>query len=326
VTGLDEDADEIRIETDALCAAVRKRGYVSGVAGGSFLDKRTGFHDPGFGLDIVDWLMEPGSDEVYRTQLPAEMVYDWGNPVHGHRPKRCVEGPQICTQAKQVAPQIIQGADFVAVQTRWTYHLAAPNKRAGSVWEQTLVFPHDKRYFLSCDAITTVNASGSDLFLRLDMPGHIRHDGGDTFSEVYLSYGGVGRLPSSAFFEDFAPDVKFGYRREESRRVPKRFIRAYRLRDPQTGKSGPWLAGMTLLPCVVTEAWCHQRGYVCFIEEIGPPPGRPPLRAGDTFRAAFLVGYFDSLAEMNRVYDQHAGYTGLVVVERGWRLTRDEEG
>jgi hypothetical protein len=27
---------------------------------------------------------------------------------------------------------------------------------------------------------------------------------------------------------------------------------------------------------------------------------------------------------MNRVYDQHAGYTGLVVDERGWRLTRNE--
>jgi hypothetical protein len=270
----------------------------------------------------VDWLMEPGSDAAYRDRLPAEMVYDWGNPVHGSRPKRCVEGPQICTQAKQVMPQVIRGKDFVAVRTRWTYRLAAPGKRAGSTWEQTLVFPQNKRYFLSSDAVTLVNG-GANLFLRLDMPGHIRHTRGDTFSEVYLSY--AGRIPSSAFFEDFAPDAKFCYRREDSRRrVPKRFIRAYRLRDPQTGKSGPWLAGMTLLPAVVTEAWCHQRGYVCFIEEFGPPSGRPPLRPGDTFRAAFLVGYFDSLAEMNRVYDEHAGHTGLHVNERGWRLTEDE--
>src|SRR5438874_2784089 len=40
----------------------------------------------------------------------------------------------------------------------------------------------------------------------------------------------------------------------------------------KTGNDGPWLAGMTLDPGVVSEAWCHQRGYVCLIEEFG---GRP---------------------------------------------------
>src|SRR5687768_7605776 len=57
-----EGPEELRLVSAALEAAVRKRGYVSGVAGGSFLDKKTGFRDSGFGLDIVDWLMEPGSD------------------------------------------------------------------------------------------------------------------------------------------------------------------------------------------------------------------------------------------------------------------------
>jgi hypothetical protein len=67
-----ENRDEIRIETDVLEAAVRKRGYVSGVAAGSLLDKRTGARDAGFGLDIVDWLMEPGSDEASRrVRRPA---------------------------------------------------------------------------------------------------------------------------------------------------------------------------------------------------------------------------------------------------------------
>ena len=46
----------------AVEAVVRKKGYVSGVAGGSLLDRETGFRDLGYGLDIVDWLMEPGSE------------------------------------------------------------------------------------------------------------------------------------------------------------------------------------------------------------------------------------------------------------------------
>ncbi len=37
------------------------------------------------------------------------------------------------------------------------------------------------------DRIDTVNDS-PEMFLRNDTPGCIRHDKGDTFSEVYLSY------------------------------------------------------------------------------------------------------------------------------------------
>src|SRR5439155_2998110 len=137
--------------------------------------------------------------------------------------------------------------DFLAVKTRYRYHLAAPGKKSGSEWNQTMVFPAGKRYFISSDKITTVNASDA-MFLRLDMPGHIKHQQGDTFSEVYLSY--FGKIPAREFFTDFAPDQKFNYRRSASR-VPKRFIRAYHLRDPKTGRDGPWLAGMTLDPAVI---------------------------------------------------------------------------
>jgi hypothetical protein len=312
-----ENDDQIAIRTGALEAAVRKRGYVSGVAAGSFLDRKSGFRDAGFGLDIVDWLMEPGSDEAYRDQLMGDLKYEFNNPYHGKRPKRSIEGPQICTQAKVVSPQVVRGKDFVAVKTRYKYHLAAPGKKTGSEWDQTLVFPEGKRYFLSSDRITLAN-DGDNLFLRLDMPGHIKHTRGDTFSEVYLSY--KGRIPASEFFENFAPDEKFLYVRGETPQ-PKRFIRAYRLRDPKTGADGPWLAGMTLDPSIVTEAWCHQRSYVCMIEEFGKRPGTPPLRAGDRFSAAFLVGYFDSIEEMERTYDQYAGHTGLEADEKGWRLT-----
>src|SRR6266481_6251024 len=47
-----EDADQINVIGVALDFAIRKNGYVSGVSRGSFLDKQTGFRDPGFGLDI----------------------------------------------------------------------------------------------------------------------------------------------------------------------------------------------------------------------------------------------------------------------------------
>lgn len=117
--------------------------------------------------------------------------------------------------------------------------------------------------------------------------------------------------------QDFAPDERYLYVRDD-RALPQRFIRAYRLRDSKTGREGPWLAGMTLEPSVVSEAWCHQRGYVCLIEEFG---GRP-IRAGQSFSAAFIVGFFDTLEEMHTVYDAHAGKDGLKADAKGWRLTR----
>src|SRR3989442_7507887 len=201
-----ENEDQIRISTSALEAVIRKQGYVSGVAGGSFLDKGTGFRDAGFGLDIVDWVMESGRDAAYRDRLPGDLVYEFNNMVHGQRPKRSIEGPQICTRAGRVSPLVIRGQEFIAVKTRFRYTLAAPGRKAGSVWEQTLVFPAGRRYFLSSDRITTVNASDA-MFLRLDMPWHIKHKQGDTFSEVYLSY--LGQIPASEFSRDFAPDEKF---------------------------------------------------------------------------------------------------------------------
>jgi len=208
---------------------------------------------------------------------------------------------------------VIRGKDFVAVKTHYRYHLAAPGKKNGSDWNQTIVFPEGKRYFLSSDTITSVNSSPA-MFFRLDMPGHIKHKQGDTFSEVYLSY--FGKIPAREFLTDFAPDAKFNYRRAANP-VPKRFIRAYHLRDPKTGRAGPWLAGMTLDPEAVFEAWCHQRGYVCLIEEIG---GRA-IQPGQSFGAAFIVGFFDSILEMEQVYDQYAGRTGLEAGEQGWKLT-----
>ena len=309
-----ETDDEIQIATPQLEAAIRKKGYVTGVKAQSFVDKKTGAKDLGFGLDIADWIMEPGSDEAYRDQLPKEMVYAFGNEYHGKSPKRSIEGPQICTQAKELKPEIIRGKDFVAIRQTFQYRTAAPGKKTGSKWTQILVFPVGQRYFISMQRIDAVNSSDA-MFLRIDMPGHIKHKNGDSFEEVYLSY--KGRIPAKEFLTNFAPDERFNYRRDRDG-VPERMIRGYHIRNPETGKSGPWLAGMTLDPGIVSEAWCHQRGYVCLIEEFG----ERPVKAGESFSAAFIVGYFDSPEEMHAVYDRHKGSTGVTVTPDGWKLVK----
>ena len=311
---VDEDAAEIRIETPLLKATVRKQGYVSGIAAQSFIDKTTGARDAGYGLDIVDWIMESGSDEAYRSQLEKELVYEFGNAWHGKTPKRSIEGPQICTQARELHPKVTLGTDCIVVDQSFSYRTAVPGKKTGSTWSQKLVFPGNARYFISMDRIDAVNSSDA-MFLRVDMPGHIKHNKGDSFSQVYLSYHAGGPIPSTEFFTDFAPDEKFNFQRERDG-VPERFIRAYQLKDQTTGKPGPWLAGMTLDPSMPCEAWCHQRGYICMIEEFG---GRP-IRAGESFSAAFIVGYFDSIEEMNAVYDRYKGATMLHSDAQGWSL------
>ena len=60
------------------------------------------------------------------------------------------------------------------------------------------------------------------------------------------------------------------------------------------------------------EAWCHQRGYVCLIEELH----RRHVKAGETFGAAYCIGWFDDIPEMQRVYDQYKGKHTIVVDER----------
>ncbi len=310
---IEETAERITLRGAAIEASIRKKGYVSGVEAGSFLDRKTGARDLGFGLDIQDWIMEPGSDAGWRGQLPGDLPYDFNNAYHGKTAKRSIEGPQICTQAKELKPRLIEGRDFVAIDQAWNYRLAAPGKQAGSEWRQTLVFPAGKRYFISSDRILTRNP-GDALFFRQDMPGHLRHRAGDAFSEIYLSY--RGKIPAAEFLTDFPPDEKFNYRRDRDG-VPRRMIRAYHTRDPKTGADGPWLAGMTLNPADTSEAWCHQRtGYVCFIHEVG----ERPVKAGESFGAAYIVGWFDSIEEMENVYDQYRGHSALEVTAQGWKL------
>ena len=51
--------------------------------------------------------------------------------------------------------------------------------------------------------------------------------------------------------------------------------------------------------------------------------GQPiPVEPGGSFRAAHVVGYFDTIGEMHRVYDRYRGHTGLAADATGWRLLK----
>ncbi len=299
---IQEFDDHLQIDTDMLQAKVRKTGYVSGIAQGSFLDRKTGARDLGFGLHIMDFLMGPGykdGDDYLR-----EPKY------HGNLPKHYVESPQICTQAKKVFPKIVKGKDFLAVTMEHRFTRGHNGYAAGSLWKQTLLFQPGVRYFVGSEEITSAN-DVPNLLYRIDMPGHVKHKNGDTFSNVYLSYHGV--IPASKFSKDFAPDERFLYQRDP-KKIPERVIRAYQVKT--AAQPEPWLAGMTLDPAAVVEAWCHQRGYICFIEELH---GKP-VKKGETFGAAYVVGFFDDQAEMHRVYDRYKGKNRLILTANSWRL------
>ena len=290
--------ERVTVETDALRASVRLKGYVSGVEAGSLVDKKTGARDLGFGLHVMDFLLAPGwADDDYSREAK----------YHGKLAKHLVEGPQVCTQARELTPKVTRGPGFVAVEFEHRFTEAARGLRTGSTWHQTLVFVPKLRYFYSAEAITSVNAVAG-LSYRIDMPGHVRHDRGDGFEAVHLSYR-EGAIPPGEFAADFAPDAKFLYVRDDAR-PPERMVRAYKV------KGGPWLAGVTLDPAACSEAWCHQRGYVCMIQELH----RRDVKAGETFGAAYAVGWFDSVADMNRVADAHKGRTRIAVGPEGWRL------
>src|SRR3954451_15644152 len=134
-----ETDDYVEIDTDALRARVNKKGYVSGIAAGPFLDRKTGARDAGFGLHIMDFLMGPGWRDDSYSRDPK---------VHGNLPKHYVEGPQICTQAKRLDPEVVRGQGFVAVRLRYRFTQPAQGYKAGSLWEQTLVFQPGVRHVL----------------------------------------------------------------------------------------------------------------------------------------------------------------------------------
>ena len=73
---------------------------------------------------------------------------------------------------------------------------------------------------------------------------------------------------------------------------------------------------MTLDPAEVSEAWCHQRGYVCMIQELH----QKNVKAGESFGAAYVIGYFDRIEDMTKVYDRYRGKSRIVVKDGEFRL------
>src|SRR5437879_1024582 len=97
----------VQIDTGPLQARINKKGYVSGIAAGSLLDKKTGARDLGFGLHIMDFLLAPGwrDDGYSRDPLlhgrEKKKGAAPGEPGFFDLSKHYVEGPQICTKAKE---------------------------------------------------------------------------------------------------------------------------------------------------------------------------------------------------------------------------------
>jgi hypothetical protein len=44
------------------------------------------------------------------------------------------------------------------------------------------------------------------------------------------------------------------------------------------------------------------------------------VKAGETFGAAYVVGWFDDVAEMEKVYDRYKGKRALIVQDGKYRL------
>ena len=82
---IQETDDAIVIDTNALQAKISKKGYVSGIAAGSFLDKKTGARDAGFGLRIMDFLLGPGwRDDDYgrEPKFHGNLPKHYGHPTN----------------------------------------------------------------------------------------------------------------------------------------------------------------------------------------------------------------------------------------------------
>ncbi len=73
-------------------------------------------------------------------------------------------------------------------------------------------------------------------------------------------------------------------------------------------------------PTDTYEAWCAQwpSNFLIIVEKIH---GRP-VKAGESFSAAHIVGYFESIDEMHKVYDRYKGHTALSADASGWRLVK----
>ena len=167
--------DEITIVLPDLEAAVRKRGYVTGVAAQSFLDKRTGFRDP-----VLDSTSSTGSWSLGVTSLIATgSTRNWcttsttrftakppSGRSKGHR-SALRPGSSIPTSSRKRLRRRDSGVSVSHGRTGPQGRLAVgPGDRLSAREE----------VFVSSDRITSVNDSAA-MFLRIDMPGHMKQTG-----------------------------------------------------------------------------------------------------------------------------------------------------
>ena len=136
-----DDSESIHLSTPTIEAAVRKKGYVTAIAAGSLLDRKNGFREPGFGLEIVDWIIESGSDADWRDQASRRSALQIRRPLsrqHAEaqrgRPAdlHAGEGTRAADHPRR---GLRGGANELALQAR------RARKKAGSVWTQNRVFP-----------------------------------------------------------------------------------------------------------------------------------------------------------------------------------------
>ena len=137
------------------------------------------------------------------------------------------------------------------------------------------------------------------------MPGHIKHKDGDTFEQIYLSYLDK-PIPATAFKDDFAPDAKYLYQREG-----RQDSRAH---DPRVSGEARRQAG-AVAGGDDARPGGGERGVV--------PPARLRLlhrgvapaevKAGESFGAAYVVGWFDDVEEMEKAYDAYKGKSKIVL-------------
>jgi hypothetical protein len=79
----------------------------------------------------------------------------------------------------------------------------------------------------------------------------------------------------------------------------------------------PFAGKETLDPgAAPTLARRNRRGQTHLVEELH----RRKVKAGESFGAAYVVGWFDDVAEMEKVYDRYKGKRAIVVEEEKFRL------
>ena len=296
-----EAADHINIETDSLRTVdcqdrLRERDFRRQLCG-----TKTGAKDIGFGLHIMDFLLAPGwADDSYKHDPK----------VHGNLPKHYVEGPQICTQAKVLHPQIIRGDNFVAVTMSYRYNNRTRQEARIAVGTDDRLSA--RRPLHPQRRADHKHNTVDDLFYRLDMPGHIKHHGADTFEQVYLSYLEK-PIPASEFDHDFGPDEKFLPQREGH--IPQRMIRVSGEAERQAravaggDDARPFRSGRGLVSR--TRVRQLYRGT----------PSQAREREGE-FRRRIPHRLVRRYPQMRRVYDQYKGAKRLMVANGKLRLEK----